>query len=60
MKYVDVPGKVSHFDEDPGVSVQKFQLKHHTKDNFIIHSSNPLKTILILIVHLKVIEQRFP
>lgn len=54
------PFKEKEIEKDPGVIVAKQFVKHHTKDNFLIHNSNSLKIAMILLVHCKQLYNRHP
>ena len=34
--------------------------RHHTKDNFLVHTSNPLKIIVLLLMINKRVVEKFP
>lgn len=42
-----------NYEIDPGAVIHKEEVKHHTKDNFLIFCSNPLKIGILMIVILK-------
>lgn len=47
------PFKESDWELDFGRVVHKEDLKHHTKDNFLIHCINPLKIAVLLLVFIE-------
>jgi len=50
------PYKDSEREIDLGVVIHKLEITHHTKDNFVVHSPNPLKMLIIILSLIKKFE----
>ena len=50
------PYKDSERELDQGVVIHKTEVKHHTKDNFLVHSPNPLKIVILILTLVKKFE----
>jgi len=51
------PYKDSERELDQGVVIHKIEVAHHIKDNFLIHSPNPLKIVILLLALVKKFER---
>lgn len=50
------PYKDSEWEIDTGVVIHKIEIAHHIKDNFLVHSPNPLKIIVLILALIKKFE----
>ena len=49
LKNNDNPNRVQEKELDGGSIMHKSEIAHFTKDNFLVHHSNPLKIIILIL-----------